>query len=248
MVEHLYNGEVVDGAAAAGLAGWCEPGFVPGQAWTPAAARPSPTASLSVHSMLPITSWEDGPRRPVALTQLQPNSWLFDMGINGAALCTLSLPPPLPAGAFVKLTFAETLGKDGGALVGFRCPSACCADGGNCANQTYTYITSGAGGVERFTPTFAYPAFRWVQVEGWPQGSPAPTADALACTATSTGAAVTGGVFFNDTVLDGLQRMVVNTQRSNFHSIPTDCPCVAFLLSCARASRPTPLTLSAPLS
>ena len=223
--EHLYNGELVDGGVARALEGWCTPAFAPGAQWRAAAARPAPTASLSAHAFPPITSWEPAPRAPVTVAALKtPGSFLFDLGRNGAAaLCGLEMPGPLPPRAAVTLTFAETLDASGEALIGFLCPAPCCADGGNCANQSYTYVTAGGAGAETYNLSFAYPAFRWVQVDGWPSAT-LPGPSALSCWATSTGVAAAGGVHFNDTVLDGLQAMVVNTQRSNFHSIPTDCP------------------------
>jgi FAD/FMN-containing dehydrogenase len=114
-------------------------------------------------------------------------------------------------GARVTLLHGETLHANGSVLVGFACPCACCADGGNCANQSFTFITAGAaaGADETYRPTFAYSGFRWVQVDGWPAGAPAPTAAALSCGATSSAVEATGSVSFGggaqSRVLDGVQ-------------------------------------------
>ena len=230
--DHLYNGETVDARIEQAQRGWAAPGYVPGADWVAATVRAAPpTAALSAHTMAQVTGWEP-PRAPVAMTPLPGGAFVFDLGVNGAGRCTLTLPGPTPAGANVTLVHAETLNKDGSVLVGFHCPCACCADGGNCANQTFSYITRGvpAGDSESYRPTFAYSGFRWVQVLGWPPApAPAPTASALSCVATSSGVAATGDVSFGAAspqgrLLNGVQALVVRTQRSNLASIPTDCP------------------------
>jgi alpha-L-rhamnosidase len=178
-----------------------------------------------------VAAWE-APRAPLSVTPLAApaGAFVFDFGVNVAGRCTLTLRGPTPAGARVTLLHGETLHANGSVLVGFACPCACCADGGNCANQSFTFITAGAaaGADETYRPTFAYSGFRWVQVDGWPAGAPAPTAAALSCVATSSAVEATGSVSFGggaqSRVLDGVQALVVRTQRSNLASIPTDCP------------------------
>jgi alpha-L-rhamnosidase len=221
--EHFYNGEVRD--ARLEQAGWDTPGFANASAWAPASAFPSPTAALSAAPMPPIAAI--APRPSVNVTALPGGDFVFDTGINGAGVCTLTLPGPVPAGAVVTLTFAELLAPNGSAFVQFPCPAACCADGGNCANQTYTYVTRGDPAGETYTPTFGYAAFRFVGLAGWPAALPPPTPGAVACADTSTAVDAAGGVTFNGTngaILNAIQAAIVRSQRSNFHSIPTDCP------------------------
>ena len=233
LADHLYNGETVDGQLEAAQAGWATAGWAPGPSWAPAAVRArAPTAALSAHTMPAVAAWE-APRAPLSVTPLAApaGAFVFDLGINIAGRCTLTLPGPTPAGAHVTLLHGETLHANGSVLVGFACPCACCADGGNCANQSMTFITAGAaaGAAETYRPTFAYSGFRWVQLNGWPAGAPAPTAAALSCVATSSAVEATGNVSFGSgtsggRLLNGVQALVVRTQRSNLASIPTDCP------------------------
>ena len=216
---NLYNGENVDARAAP--PGWAAAAFKPDAAWAAAAPRAAPTRALSAHAMPPIAAWA-APRTAERVAAVAGGDFVFTFETNGAHVCALTLPPGVPAGVAVRLVFAEQLGAGGGVHVGFRCPAACCADGGNCANQSYSYITRGGAGAEVFEASFAYAAFKFAQLTGWPGAAP-PTASALVCEPTSTAAAAAGGVAFNDTVLDGVQGLIVASQRANFHSIPTDC-------------------------
>lgn len=217
----LYNGEQVD--ARIGDPSWCNASFNPGSNWEPALPRASPTSELSSHAFPPISSWEPS-RTAISVAPVpgDSSSFIFSFENNGAAMCALRLPHPLEAGRTITLRFAEQTSSES-VINGLQCPSKCCADGGNCANQTYSYITRGGELAEIFEMSFAYPAFKFVQLIGWP-GSQPPGLSDLTCEPTSTAVGVAGSVYFNDTILDGVQSMIVRSQRANFHSIPTDCP------------------------
>ena len=235
LFDHLYNGEIVDGRIESQQNGWSLPDYAPGNDWIPVESHSPPTAELSAHIMPQITAWESSPRIPVNVTAAPasgPSSYVFDLGINTVGLCTLSIPGPTLPGANVTLVLAETILTNGNVHVQFHCPCACCADGGNCANQTFTYITRGvsAGTSETYRPTFAYSGFRWIQVFGWPDApTPPPTVNSLSCISTSTGVDTAGSVAFNGSspegrILNGIQSLVIRSQRANLHSHPTDCP------------------------
>jgi hypothetical protein len=235
LFDHLYNGEIVDGRIESQQNGWSSPSFVPGTEWIPVENHSPQTAELSAHVMPQITAWESEPRIPINVTSAPasgPSSFVFDLGINVVGICTLSIPGPTVSGANVTLILAETLLSNGNVHVQFHCPSSCCADGGNCANQTFTYLTKGvaAGQVETYRPTFSYSGFRWAQVFGWPAApAPPPTIDALSCISTSTGVDTAGTINFNGSIpegriLNGIQSLVIRSQRANLHSHPTDCP------------------------
>jgi alpha-L-rhamnosidase len=233
LVDHFYNGETHDGGVERAQAGWSAPGGGGGGApWAPAAVRPTaPTATLSAHAMPQIIELGQ-PAQAAALLPVSATSWTFDLGLNGAGRCTLRLAGPTPPGHAVSLLHAEVLRPaDNGADVTFACPAACCADGGNCASQNFTYITAGVGSgeVEEFSPAFAYSGFRYVQVVNWPPSAPPPTLQALRCVQTSTAVESAGAVAFNASTPTGalfnaIQGMILRSQRSNLHSIPTDCP------------------------
>lgn len=234
LTEDLYNGEVVDGRVVAQQEGWSAPSSGL-QGWAPASVRPTPpTATLSANTMPGIVEYTQA-THPVLLLPVtgDPGSFTWDMGLNGAGRCTLGLVGPIPSGVHLTLTMGEIIRpSDNSVNVAFHCPNACCADGGNCANQSFTYISGGVGvgEVESYTPTFAYSGFRYVQVQGWPPApAPPPTLTSLSCTQTSTGVKDRGSVSFNQSTptgatLNAIQTIILRSQRSNLHSIPTDCP------------------------
>ncbi len=233
LASHFYNGELVDGAAAAAEAGWSAPPFN-AAGWAPAVVMPPPTAALSAHALPAIAGWE-APLSPVSVAAVpgRPGAFVFDLLNNSAGFCAATLAGPTPPGVRVVFTMAEIYNQSGSGdvRVQFACPAACCLDGGNCADQAFTYVTRGvpAGGVEGFRPTFAYSGFRYVRVENWPPGAPPPTPAALSCVRTASAVEDAGSVFFNASApggaaLNAIQALIIRTQRSNLHSIPTDCP------------------------
>ncbi|MEA5055008.1 MAG: family 78 glycoside hydrolase catalytic domain, partial [Propionicimonas sp.] len=89
------------------------------------------------------------------------------------------------------------------------------------AQATDRYILSGVG-EETWEPSFTYHGFRYVQVDGWPDGEPDP-ADIEAVVVRSD----LGRTGWFRTSHAGLQRLhdnVVASTEGNFVSIPTDCP------------------------
>ena len=233
LFDHFYNGETVDGRLAAAEEGWSTADFN-ASGFSPVTVMASPTAQLSAHALPAITGL--GPSfSAVSVTPIpaRPGGFVFDLKYNGAGHCTANLPGPTPAGIHVVFTMAEIYNDTGteDVRVQFACPCPCCLDGGNCANQTFTYITRGvpAGSVESFRPTFAYSGFRYVRVENWPAGLAPPTLSTLSCLRTSSGVEDAGKVAFNSSTpggsaLNAIQDLILRTQRSNLHSIPTDCP------------------------
>jgi alpha-L-rhamnosidase len=239
LFEDLYNGEVVDGRMALEQEGWSAPSStLPG--WAPVTVRPTPpTATLSASPMPGIVEYTQA-TAPVLLLPVAgtPDSFTWDLGLNGAGRCTLELMGPIPSGLNITLTLGEIMRpEDNSVNVAFHCPSPCCFDGGNCANQTFLFLppslpppSSLSSQTISYTPTFAYSGFRYVQVRGWPpMPTPPPTLSSLLCTQTSTGVKGRGSVSFNASTptgatLNAIQAIILRSQRSNLASIPTDCP------------------------
>ena len=151
----------------------------------------------------------------------------FDLGKNMAGFCTLALPPLLKAGDSLSLVHGEILNKEGavdntfGSSNGIRnCP----VPGINCADQTDTFIAGPSRSILTFTPTFTFHGFRYVALFGWPTAAPPPTINSLICHTVHSAMVVAGNSTFNNTILNQLQAAVLLTQRSNFFSIPSDCP------------------------
>lgn len=155
---------------------------------------------------------------PDAITEPEEGVYVFDMGKMIVGWTELAVD--LPGGTELELTHAEQL-DDGFADV----------SQGHVADrlQTDTYVAAGDG-VETWEPAFTYRGFRYVQIEGWPDGT-APDLDTL-----------TGWYVHSNVEGDGddhgwrskfecadslLNRIHQNTQRglsNNLHGIPTDSP------------------------
>ena len=126
---------------------------------------------------------------------------------------------PLPAGTVVTLRYGEVLNPDGSVSQPWGSGA-----GINQANQTDQYIARGVDG-ETFTPSFTYHGFRFVQVEGLPAGV-VPGRPFLTALFVRTAMPRSGRVEFGDrySILNQIQAAIVQTQASNVHSHPTDCP------------------------
>ena len=80
-------------------------------------------------------------------------------------------------------------------------------------------------GGETFTPSFTYHGFRYVQVEGLPE-SYVPDHTFLTALFVRTAMPRSGRVEFGErySILNQIQAAIVQTQASNVHAHPTDCP------------------------
>ena len=160
-----------------------------------------------------------------------PSPWVFDMGRNMAGSCTLQLPAAgsLPPGSTLTLVHGEILSASGSVLNTFGTSGttrSCPVNTINCADQldSFTVALSGSR-TTSFTPTFTFHGFRYVAVFGWPAApAPPPSAATLQCHQQYSGMEEAGGLSFNSSLLNRLQAAIVATQKSNFFSIPSDCP------------------------
>jgi len=226
---HLYHGEIVD--ARLGTPDWDTPASSPTigpDAWQPAQAYAGASELASQFSLLrapPIAATDEIAPTNVTALALKgggggTTAYVFDFGNNMAGFARMVAPAqPLPAGTVVTLRYGEVLGVDGSV-------SQPWGDGAgiNHANQTDQYTARGVGG-ETFTPSFTYHGFRFVQVEGLPAGV-VPGRAFLTALFVRTAMPRAGRVEFGEryAVLNQIQAAVVQTQASNVHAHPTDCP------------------------
>lgn len=89
------------------------------------------------------------------------------------------------------------------------------------AAQTDTFILRGTGRKEVFEPSFTTHGLRYVEVHGFP-GTPEPE-DLVGRVITAT-APRAGAFSTSDARLDAIQETIEWGQRSNFTTVPTDCP------------------------
>ena len=145
---------------------------------------------------------------PTIVGEPTPGVYVFDAGRNLAGWAALKTEGK--RGTEVKLRFAETLYDNG--LIN--------QDNLRNAKAEDIYILKGEG-IESWEPAFTYHGFRYVQVEGL-ENPPEP-GDIL-IKVVRTDVARTGSFHTSNKLLNDIHQMVVNTEASNLHSVPTDCP------------------------
>lgn len=173
--------------------------------WTPVQVRPTPRARLVGQSVPSVTVTER--LTPVAVQERPDGSVTVDFGQNFAG--RVRLTTSAAAGTLVTLRHAEALQGDGTLYT----------DNLRAAEATDLYVAAGSG-LETFAPPFTYHGFRYAHVEGTD----------VAATTTFRGEVLHNpmhrtGTF--DCGHQGVNKVYENvwwSQRSNFVSVPTDCP------------------------
>ena len=233
---HLYHGEQYDGRVMDTPTQW-QPAtpakFNTGESGTQPVDAANALGTPVLLTMPPLSASRT--YTPISIKQIASKpvtKWVFDMGDNMAGFARLSVPrSALEPGVPVTLKYAEVLKGDGSVAMAW-CNGegpACHCGGINCANQTDTFIPKPAStnsytdDVVTYTPSFTYHGFRYVQVEGLASGY-SPTPADLTALFVHSAVKRNGNVSFANPVLDGVQKAIVQTQLSNLHFHPTDCP------------------------
>ncbi|MFN8354182.1 MAG: family 78 glycoside hydrolase catalytic domain [Spirosomataceae bacterium] len=147
--------------------------------------------------------------QPISVKEPRNNRWVFDFGQNIVGFVRLKVEGK--AGKEVTLKFGELLDEKG--LV----------DQANLrtAKATDTYILKGDR-VEEWEPKFTYHGFRYVEMTGFPGKKPDLTT--LVAKVIHNAVSVTGTFECSDDLLNKIYKNITWGQRSNLHSVPTDCP------------------------
>jgi alpha-L-rhamnosidase len=204
----LRNGEIYD--AREERNGWTTPAYEP-KNWSPVRIARHPGGVLRAQFMPPCRVTET--IRPVSVSQIRPNVWIYDMGRNIAGWARLTVNGP--AGTTVVMRYAEKLGPDGD------------VDQSNIRSlvktdvfQTDTYILKGAG-VETYEPRFTYHGFQYVQVTGLPGQA---AIDMIEGRVVHTDLEPTGSFECSNGLFNRIQQSAVAATVGNYHGMPTDCP------------------------
>jgi hypothetical protein len=200
----IYGGETYDARLAG--SGWDAPGF-DGSAWRPVTAATPPSGRLEADTTPPIRVVET--LRPVELTEPEAGVYVFDLGQNVAGRARIHGQGP--AGAEVRMRYAENLDPDGTLDTTTNRNSA----------ATDTFVLAGAGAGETFEPEFTYHGFRYVEVTGLP--SP-PTPETLEGRVVHADLAQTATFESSDPLLDRIYANNRRTMANNAVSYPTDNP------------------------
>ena len=203
----IFDGERREQSAF--LPGWSCPETVLSTA-KPVSLTDAPCNHLQPQTLAPIRAQERYAARTVAETA--PGVWSVDVGQNMAGVCRIRIPRDIPAGTEIVLRHMEFLDEDGRLYLP-QLRNAASVD---------TYIAAGDGRDPEFwQPEFTYHGFRYAEVTGYPV--PLLRDDITACSLYTD---VFNDGFFTcgEPILNTIYRCSVQCEKSNIHSVLTDCP------------------------
>ncbi len=221
---NIYLGEIYD--ARCEIPGWDAPGFDESD-WGLAAPAVPPGGRLQAQPQPAIRISEEIPT--AAILRPDPDGVIFDLGENFAGWIRLHVNAP--RGTRILIRYGELLYPDGslnpltsvaGQIKGLRKDGTRIGGPGapETAEQQDVYIAQGSGD-EVFSSTFAFHAFRYVEVRGHPRPLDVKDLTGLRLHAdvTTVGTFVCSDPYFNR-----LQEMTRRTFLSNIFSVQSDCP------------------------
>ncbi|HHY81146.1 MAG TPA: family 78 glycoside hydrolase catalytic domain [Clostridiales bacterium] len=199
----IYDGEIYD--ARKEKPGWNMPGYNEDKnEWLPAICAAAPGGKLVSQMMPPIM--ESRRIKPV-YAAYAGESVVFDLGLNIAGWVEIKVKGH--RGGRVELLYGETLYPDGrvnqGNLRG--------------AKARDIYILKGEG-TETYKPRFTYHGFRYVQVNL----EPGVLMEGLNGVCVHTNVNKTGHFECSSEIMNRVYQALIQTERNNLHSVPTDCP------------------------
>lgn len=204
VISGLYEGECYD--ARLDEDGWSEPGFDDSDGWERVTELDFDPLTMQAPAFDPVRCSGENPVR--SITKLGDGSYMVDVGQNCSQRFALDIPAT-QIGHEISIQHAEVLNPDGTlALEPLRR-----------AEQRDVYISDGHAA--HWEPRFTIHGFRYARVDGWPGEL---TADMLHCRVYGSVMRRTGWLETSDEMVNRLHDNIVWSMRSNFVSIPTDCP------------------------
>lgn len=199
----IYNGEVYD--ARLEMPGWDKVGFDESR-WSDAVEKEPPEGALRSQMLEPIRVTGEMPIKEILPA---PNgSWTLDFGKNFAGWVRIRMQGE--RGKKITICPAEMI-KDDGSVD----PTSL-----RRARPVDTYIFKGDG-YEEWEPEFTYHGFRYAQITGLDQ-KPEPGMF-TGCIVRSDVERI-GSFSTENPIVQGFYDMVCQTEESNLHGVPTDCP------------------------
>jgi|DewCreStandDraft_2_1066082.scaffolds.fasta_scaffold01513_12 alpha-L-rhamnosidase len=211
----IYGGEDFD--ARREPVGWKLPGF-DDRDWETAVpvVRPAPTLRGHHAAALPIRAMET--RAPVAVRQLAPDLWVYDLGQNASWMPRLRVQGP--RGSSVRLTPAEVLFEDG--TIDRRTMGST-----NRGISWWQYTLKGdSSGPESWFPQFYYVGCRYLEARLLPAepGGPLPRIESLEGVLVHAAVQPVGEFECSNPLLNRIRDLIRWAQRANLVSVLTDCP------------------------
>ena len=203
---NIFDGEIYD--ASYTLRDW---GCVAGKpAEKPVRILPAPGQKLMPQTLEPVKNQEI--YSAISVSMIQPGVWSVDFGQNIAGVCRLRLPSHLSAGQKITISHMEFLNEDGTLFLD-PLRNAACVD---------QYIASGdERDLTVWEPRFTYHGFRYAQITGLSE--PLKKEDIWAVSR-YTDIGSRSSFRCGNPWINTIHHNAVQTEKSNLHSILTDCP------------------------
>ena len=209
---HIFNGETYDASESDPL--WDQPleegeRAAAADTYFDVITDCGPRGGLRPMALEPIRMRET--YTPLAMTEPERGTYIVDFGQNMAGVVRILMPARMKRGQTVTVRFAEELTEDGFLFT----------DTLRSAKQTDTYIASGDDrDLTVWQPRFTYHGFRYAEIKG------IPLFDRHNILAVAQYNDIKNESFFRcgSAIVNAIQSLVVNTEKSNLHSILTDCP------------------------
>lgn len=201
----LYDGEDFD--ARREPKGWNSPAFDDSNWKTPLTKNVEKTPLLQPRRSQPIVITQT--LKAKSVKEISAGTYIFDLGQNMIGWAKINIDGK--AGQKIKIRFAEMLKQDGTMYT----------ENYRSARSIDNYIC--AGGKAQWEPNFTFHGFRYVELSGLPSGLKLPL-DTVEGRVLHNDMKITGSFSCSEPKINQLQSNIQWGQRSNFLSIPTDCP------------------------
>lgn len=205
--DSVYGGEVYD--ARLERINWTRPDY-DDRSWKPAEVLSPLSARLEPQPMPPMRRIREV--TPVAIKEVKPGLWIFDMGENIVGWARLSVTAP--AGTRIRLRFGEIQRPD--STLEYNSTGV----GATRVLQTDEYICKGKG-KEIWEPRFTYHGFQYVEVSGLPEP---PTKGTITGIVVHSDLATVGSFACGNATLNQIEKLSRRSLVGNLHGIVTDCP------------------------
>ncbi|MCM1504985.1 MAG: glycoside hydrolase family 78 protein [Muribaculum sp.] len=213
----LFQGEVYDATKEPTFEGWTFTDFDDSGWKASIAVKPeSKFDNAILKSSVGIDVHPSDTIAAIAMTEPRPGIYVYDLGQNLAGIPHIRLTNLKP-GTKIRLRFAEVLYPDMPRYSSHK--GMVMLENIRAAMASDIYIAR--GGNECISPINTYHGFRYIEISGI--DSPLPIDNVMAVALTSLGDPAASYVTSNDRVNRLWQNMLWSS-KSNFFSIPTDCP------------------------
>lgn len=213
--ENLYAGEDYD--ARLDTEGWANPGFS-NPRWTAAVTTTGPGGTLRGASFAGPPLGRFDVFDPIKVTTISANTKVYDLGQNASMMPKLKVRGP--AGSYVRIIPAESVGPDG------RVDRSSVTQDSNPPLPAWWQYTLAGGESESWSPQFYYHSSRHFQVELFPApgDSELPTVESIQGEVVHSTARAVGTFQCSNPLFNQIYDLIRWAQRSNMMSLFTDCP------------------------